>query len=291
MFHASVQRTLQEGSAPESPLLTVRTLAQKSSAIPNDGVNQVDHLLKRFNDRLTLKNLRLGERYVNGELHVLIYFRVRGSSMEFVASLQRDIPVGPRWGDEFDARQGRMSNPEYISQIGPVTFRDAASLVRCSDSQQQTVLIDNVKLMQTPEKVISIPTFVWFDCVDKFYRILPQALYFSDRLRFVLRGTLENRETKNPVWCDTRTMNREQLMHEMLQGGSSILENVSSNDGDSVGNIPDLGHVIDQLSRIRIALGSDFIWAFFEPTCFAESLNLEPQIVEVLFGPFNFYPN
>ena len=60
-----------------------------------DIANNIRALLKKFNNRLTLDNRRLCERYLNGELHVLLHFR-DGNDVEYAASLQREMRDSPR---------------------------------------------------------------------------------------------------------------------------------------------------------------------------------------------------
>src|SRR6266498_5412668 len=56
----------------------------------HDGSNVFGELMERLNNRLTLDNLRLSERYVEGELHVLVHF-VLGDGGEYVAAFQREV--------------------------------------------------------------------------------------------------------------------------------------------------------------------------------------------------------
>ena len=55
----------------------------------DDIANHVRSLIERFNNRLALDNLRLSERYLNDEVHILINFRFR-NDVEGVACFQRE---------------------------------------------------------------------------------------------------------------------------------------------------------------------------------------------------------
>jgi hypothetical protein len=63
--------------------------SQKGAKTQNQVMDQVRHVLKGFNDRLTLNNLRLAESYLKAELAILINFRVRCIDEELVACFQR----------------------------------------------------------------------------------------------------------------------------------------------------------------------------------------------------------
>lgn len=56
----------------------------------NNVVNQINHLLERFEQRLTLANLRLSERYIKSELHLLIEFRIGDIDEKCVTCFERE---------------------------------------------------------------------------------------------------------------------------------------------------------------------------------------------------------
>src|SRR2546425_769597 len=60
----------------------------------DDPVNQVRHFMERFSKRLTLDNLRLGERYLKSELLLLVRFIVGAKNEEFIACFEREPCVG-----------------------------------------------------------------------------------------------------------------------------------------------------------------------------------------------------
>ena len=67
--------------------------SKKIGKSSNDPVNEITHALERFKNGLTLANLRLVERYIESELHILIEFRY-GPSEKFLAYLQRERAIG-----------------------------------------------------------------------------------------------------------------------------------------------------------------------------------------------------
>jgi hypothetical protein len=64
------------------------------------------------------------------------------------------------------------------------------------DSDQQAVLFDVVQSVQHPEWII--PSFVWFEGVDRFECFLPRTVHFSVLFGVVFLGTVSNREV-DPV--------------------------------------------------------------------------------------------
>jgi hypothetical protein len=70
---------------------------EQGAEAQNEAIDQIRHVLKRFNDRLTLANLRLAERYLKAEIQLLVHFRIGQIDEEFGACLQREqCVVGPQ---------------------------------------------------------------------------------------------------------------------------------------------------------------------------------------------------
>lgn len=280
---------------PRAVNVASRPIANPSSSLfscekrpegENNVINQIKHLLERFEQRLTLSNPRLSKRYDEVTLQLLLHFRTRDGE-EFVACLQREDrrcerhekvgPVGIRKG-----HIRPVTTSKRLHDGSAFTWRDAAEVIRVSHCDQQAVLVDVVKFVEQPERVV--PTFVWFDRVDYVYSILPHALYFSSASGFVYRGTVKNRER-----CPKRGIfasNQDQLMGQVVQRTSEIVQSVA---GDCRKRRRSLWKIIDvkrKLARLRIALASDYIWlGEAKPECIDFGL----QVVDVLFGPFDFY--
>jgi hypothetical protein len=77
-------------------------LSQKNIKIENDLPNKLRNLMKRYDQRLSVDNLRLVECYIEMEIHLLLQFRMRDGS-EFVACFQRD---------------GRIDSKEVSAKVG-----------------------------------------------------------------------------------------------------------------------------------------------------------------------------
>src|SRR5437588_4602885 len=58
----------------------------------NQVIHQVNKTLEHFNHGLTLDNLRLGERYIRGEIHIITHIHLAGSN--YVAIFQRLSEAG-----------------------------------------------------------------------------------------------------------------------------------------------------------------------------------------------------
>lgn len=231
------------------------------------------------------------ERYLKAELHFLIHFRIGGVDEECVAYLQRELSVSrfEMGVDRFhlgDNRTHRVQMSEGVGECGGGVSTQVHTEDGCPYGRYKAVFVDVVKLVEMPERVI--PTLVWFGRVDRIYSILPHSLYFSRTFGSVFRGVIRNREADVARWTALRNPRPtpEKLIGQVIEGTSEILQNVASDSSDSLRDLLDANHTIDQLSRLRIALSSDEVWVGSKK---GSEFNL--QIADVLFGPLNFDPD
>src|SRR5271157_2153117 len=97
---------------------------QERSELSNHSLNSINELMQRWQDRITMRNLRLADRFIDFELHVLLYVRVKLG--------------GEFWGVLFE--------PESpVKPIGPIDTISA-------DSKQGTMLVNSVQLVDTPKR-------------------------------------------------------------------------------------------------------------------------------------------
>jgi hypothetical protein len=189
---AAIRRLTQVASAKEreikmsnkNPMSRSRKQRPKTG---NDVIDQIHHMLERFDQRLTLTNLRLVERYMEMELHFLIEFGIRGRNEKFIAYLERfadpgEVATRIVLKDSLKVNQ----SPQWDGVIQP----EAGSTVLDNGGDQQAVFVDVVKLAEAPEQVI--PTFVRFDLMDSGYGLRGDSLYFSLHAGFVFRDIIEN---------------------------------------------------------------------------------------------------
>ena len=134
---------------------------------------------------------------------------------------------------------------------------------------------------ENPEKIIS--SLVWFERIDCGERVLSSALYLSLFFGFVFCGVVRNREI-NPIgiWRCVPGIRTDKLVGEMIEGTHQILNDISCNERQALRRGFDAGDIIDQLSRLRITLGADFIGLRVQ-----ETRDFALQISDVLFGPFD----
>jgi hypothetical protein len=97
----------------------------------NQGLRNLNKLMQRWENRITARNLRLRERFLNLELHILLHLFVVESGKRWGVLLEKEIPIEPiRKKDEI-----------------------------LGNGRDSTVLVDAVKFMDSPE--MKVPAFVW----------------------------------------------------------------------------------------------------------------------------------
>jgi hypothetical protein len=252
----------------------------------DDVIDSIGHPQERWSEHCASENLRLSEDYLNVQLHILVHFRVGNISKEFVAFFQRafDLTCIDREDTDFVQEFRAPMWSERSSQRFSLEWTNATRYMRSTDSNQHAVLIDVVKAMESPEKFI--PTFVWFESVDRFYRVLPHTLYFSRRFGVVPCGVFGNGEVDVPSGLDTSAANDYKLVSQVVQGTPEILDNITHNQTNVARDLLDgRGNIIDQLSRLRIALCGNYIWL---GRCSEKRADFNMQVTDVLLGPLNF---
>lgn len=227
----------------------------------DDFRSRINKLVEGFNEGLDSNSLRLAERYIETKTHFLIHFSIRGIDEEFVACFQRVHRVsGPEENGDRDCLNIRKRCCHHLMHMRS----NVKTLETGADRNKQTVFVNNVKSIETPELVI--PSFVWFDRIDSFYRLWPHSLYFSRLSDFVFRGRV-----------------KDGGIHSLIK---ILGESLSNNSRDLRRQLPDFGEIVDKLSCLRIGLGADFIGVGIK-----KGFENDIEVLDVLFGPFDLNPS
>lgn len=271
--------SLIEGMIPVVYPKTKEDSLQERHEAGNNAVDKIRELMNRFEQRLTLDNPRFIQRYIESKLHILIHFLIGSTHEEFVALLQREESVS---GLEEQTDCGDFLTGKRLPHERRHIRSEVKTLVHGTHGYQEAVFFNIVKSVETPEKVI--PTLVRLERVDGIECLLPRSLYFSVLFGFIFRGVIRDGEV-NPirVWRMPPRVARNQLIGEMVQGTHEVLDGVTGDKRETFRSRLDTGEIINQFSRCRVALGSDFVGVGFE-----ELADFPIKVRDVLFGPFDF---
>jgi len=242
----------------------------------HDALYKLDGLSQRWNERLTLHNLALSKRYIEGEvsLHIHFFRRLELEPKQFCAVFQGVLRVG----SIEDHRVGgdiRKDMPDCRSQV------DLDMSMGGPNSNQETMFVYDVQLMDEPQSIV--PAFVWLGGLDEIHGNLTRALYFSRVLGFEVIGAAGKGEFGMPAWPSSIGQNH--LPHQAIKSAGEIVKYVSdyrTPSGRRISVDPDAD---DALAGLVIALGEDFIWAGFK-----KPQDLRFEISDMLFGPFDLGP-
>lgn len=248
------------------PMNTYVALDQERLKLSDQGLNEIHHLVERIKNQLAFGNLRLAERYIKSELKILVRLIVGngGNVNDLIACYERDeaIFIEP--------------NVHALSDIHPPFVHGSGN------DEQKVVLVDNIELMEQPERLIE--SLVRLYRTDDVKRIWSDLLYFSiTDGRLVLLGGISDWKVNALVGTPACRFNK--LPHQVIQRSSEIVDGISDNQRNVIRNRFDTGNIKRSVLKFgyRMRLGSK---------CIGLSLNKNPdggfQVADVLFGPFNF---
>src|ERR1700680_3999394 len=153
--------------------------------------------MERWEQRITLRNLRLTDRFLNFGLNILLHVR-------------------------FDPGEIGVICLEHIASREPIGGKDK---VVCN-GKEGAVFVDVIQLMDSPKRITS--ALVWFEPVDSFFRPRSHSLYFSSLIGFILAHRLCNREFNLSAGNGTWRANHDKLVWKMIKCGPEIVDNISS---------------------------------------------------------------
>jgi hypothetical protein len=117
-------------------------LLQKRLEAKNHVFHSIDQLMQRWEHRIMARNLRLAQRFLNLELHILLHLRVIETGVVWGVLLEKEVSTEP---------------------VG-------VEKVVMGEREQCSMLIDAVKFVDAPERIV--PAFVWFEPIESLRELL-----------------------------------------------------------------------------------------------------------------------
>ena len=204
------------------------SLSQERLESQNQVPRKIDQLMKRWENRISRKNMRLADRFVNLEVHVLLHFAIEVSN-------RREL-----WVACFEVERSRVSGGADLGILNqPISDQHTVAGI----GKKLPVFVNVVKLMDTPERVVS--TLVRLERVNSFYCFGAHTLYFSSLFPFVSSGILCDRKVDSPAWFLAGTC-PDELICKVVKGAPEVVNNIASS-GEEI-EVPDL--VLTQLNML-----------------------------------------
>src|SRR5579862_6991639 len=225
---------------------------EMGSELANDTIDKLRKLGQNLNDRLTLDNLRVAERYIKGEIELLILFRHHSGNdcTNYCAIFKHGRGIGTEG----------LRRADLKSDCLPACFLhvdDGASDAAKSDCgyQNEPVLVDNIKVMEHSE--VSVPSLVWLDSLKNGRGSRVNSLYFGVRCGFTdFRSIVDGKTCMSirsvPILFD-------QLPCQMVKGAAQIVDSIADDQGQFFGDGRTLMNPLDFVSTLKINLNSDSI--------------------------------
>jgi hypothetical protein len=238
-----------------------------------DGVDEIRELMKNWKNRFTCDNPRVSERYLKGELRVLVEIKSLvplGNTIKLCAVLQRERQI---------TRDRDGNDLLFRGQVNP----DHRRFVTHADYEEKSVLVKIIEGMQHEQ--IIVPSVIRLERVDHLFSLWSDSLYISSRKGFVCLGTLIDREA-NPSASRDAVIGQNQLPNQMVKSGPQVLEDVADNGGEVCRNIFSDKNPPDQIIGLRVFLSDRGVRIGFE-----KGFQSTVEITDVLLGPLDFTPN
>lgn len=242
-------------------------------------LDKLADLRERWNNRLTIKNLSLAERYLKFELVVVACWSgpFLGGFKQYRAVLKREHPVR-RPDREGDA--GDILQPFLVRKRFPHVHSKMESLVSGPYRYDRLVFIEDVELVEAPEGFI--PTLVWFQVLDELPRLGAGPLYCFAKSGFKFLPIFPDNELGVVVTDPARVAVPHNGDDEKIESGSGVVDCIANDAAPFGGDTFPYADFVMKLAGARIGLGKDLIRIASE-----EGRNLIGEFSDVAFGPFD----
>lgn len=235
---------------------------------------EVRELCERFEKRLTFDNLAIAERYLNGELRIILLLGVVGPAphlddVECCAVFERELPIcgsNPDRGEDGAGRELHLHDDAAVG--GP-------------DDIQDPVLVVRVETVQTPEGVV--PSLVRLGRLNSCLGLGTDSLYASRQSG--LKRLRASGDREHRLVGGLPPVREYELPDKMVEGRSEVVDGVSGEEAPSWVRLFTNSYAPDEIARIRIFLSDNQIGV-----AVIESGDARFEIRDVLFGPFDFQP-
>jgi hypothetical protein len=268
-----------------------QTLGQDSVGLPlfqsedaareniNDAFREFDELCERWDNRLSIKNLSLAKRYLEGMLEFGIVLKWQSDSgiiNEYVAVFERKFPVG--W---------RASQHRALGHVNGGIIRDvipySEHCVRCGYRDEQLMFVGDVETVQTVHGVAA--STVRLQSVDEFERIRTSAPQVSFPKTRSVDGFVRT------YWETSFSPGRPAVMNdegmsEIIKGGAQVVDAIPHDCTPVVRDRKSQTETVNFVTGCRASITDHAI----RLEC-VESLDSSIKVRKMFFGPVNLYPS
>ncbi len=232
----------------------------------NDAVRRLCELGKAFNERLTLENPRLAERYLKMEIWVHVHVRLISKSsfdaMDYCAIFEQEGGSDGKSDLSIGVKRNRIANSAYC--------------------YEKMVLIRNIESMERIQDRV-VASLVRFERLDQAHRFCAGTLYYSLITGFKFLNTTRDGEGCSVI--GRPSVGEYEPPNKVIEAGSEIVNDLAYNDSPSVPSerrFAEGAYPKDPIAGFRLIIGNDSIGFAFE-----KGVDLGFEVTDLLFGPFD----
>ncbi|MDT3686532.1 MAG: hypothetical protein RO009_15980 [Pseudorhodoplanes sp.] len=242
--------------------------------------NEISGICQNFDNRLTLENRRLCDRYREGKLQLVLKARL-GDAEEFCIVLERADNLGASHGgqtniDHTIGANGRPVAGEY--GLDPAS-RD------CGPYHHNSLVF--VQVVQPVEQIehgatkfIAVPSVIRLKPADQLFSFPTDPFYFFGKVGF--KRFSASGDQKAVRLADAFTVRNDKVADEVVEGGPQVVGDVTDDGAPRTGDIFFNAHPYNYLVGIRIFLTEQDVWVSLNQVG-AELM----EFTDMAFGPFD----
>lgn len=244
-------------------------------------IDFIQQSAKRWHNRLSLDNLRLSERYLEGELQILVLFKVFGVGFEeYCAILNRRLLSL----DALEDGRNLVGSVHSSEQAAHVELKACRVGI---DHDKHAVLVENVQPVDQPQ-MLSVPTTIRLERVDRLPELLGGGWHLSLRrgLKFLRGGDVVPAPDGEGHPCDVRRAGVGSI-GKVVKAGSDRVDGIAKGERNVAGNRWKLSlDLEDSLPSLSVVLGDN--WIGIGPM---EGNDRRFEIIDVLFRTVELQPD
>jgi hypothetical protein len=233
--------------------------------LPDNVLAGIHKIHQRLNKWKVLEELNIAKEYLNGRLGILIEFDTIGRAQ---VSYQPGSIIWPH-AKLATAQSGDLS-------VWMCDF-NVLNAGHTEDGRKRPMLIENIEFMKSKD-IFAQPTWICRESAKEFLRVTSGCFYSITR-GFIFKGVLTKREGRFAVLCTS--VDLDQFPCGMIEGTMQIVNGISEQEREGLGNAFAKFHIESEPSSVRIRLDAK---SMFISTLVCSERAL--QIADVLIGPF-----
>jgi hypothetical protein len=243
----------------------------------DEALCEIDELLQRWDNRISIENLALAKRYLENKMEAgLVLEAISGTppvGLDYIAVFKRKLSVDSRYN------VGRARGKVFESGAGDVSG-DLKSTMGKPDGNEKAVFVGDVDLVQTINGLV--PSVVRLELADHFYRKCGRTIDSLDRSALKVGNVTTYWERNVIPTC--ATICPDELDGKMVKSAPQIVDTVAQDCGPFVRNGGHHAKLVSFVTSLRLYIGDDSVW----PARF-ESPDGCVKVRKVFFGPVNLY--